>query len=162
MQRRVLSIYNLEELNDAAEYIISTAQFNFADFDDDGNYIAFDMYAEERSVWRDRWFEESRNHYLCFRHNEELHRISFADAVEMSLAEIKENYLKKHLRKLRNILRKDPAYLNGFVVSNDVPDSYLDDLLALRWKENLKLWAMQWDKKRNKPEGSADEERNEI
>ena len=25
-------------------------------------------------------------------------------------------------------------------VGDDVPDSFLDDLLALRWKENLKLW----------------------
>ena len=26
------------------------------------------------------------------------------------------------------------------VAGDDVPDSFWDDLLALRWKENLKLW----------------------
>ena len=36
----------------------------------------------------------------------------------------------------------------GITVSSEVPDSYLDDPLALRWRENLKLWTMQWEDKK--------------
>jgi len=152
MERKVLTIYDLEDLNYAAEYIISTAQFKFYEFDEDGNDIAFGMRPEEHYARLQEWIEESKNHYLCFRYNEELHQIGFYDALDMTLSEVKEKYLKDYLKKLRNILRKDPAWMNGVVVSANVPDSYLDDLLALRWLENLKLWAIQWDKSRERGE----------
>ena len=75
----------------------------------------------------------------------------------MPLDEIKEKYLKDVLPMMRGILRKDTsAFGDLFVVSDEVPDSYLDDLLALRWRENLKLWAMQWDKERQKCSGEKE------
>ena len=144
--RKPLTIYDLEKLNDAAEHIISTAQYNFSDYDDEGNYILYDT-AEVQNAKLEEWFNGKKSHYLCFRENEELHSISFSDALEMSLSEIKEKYLKEHMVKLCNMLRKDSANLNIVPVSDEVPDSYLEDLLALRWKENLKLWAIQWSKK---------------
>lgn len=144
MKKKLLTICDLEDLNNAAEYIISTAQFNFYQFDEDGKYIAFDMSSEERTVRLNEWIEKSKNHYLCFRHNKELQKITFDEALEMPLSEVKEIYLKDHLKTLRTILRYDTADMNGVVVSDDVPDSYLDDLLALRWRGNLVLWTMQW------------------
>ena len=142
MSKTKLTIYDLEALHDAAEHIISTAQFNFFQFDEDGNYIY--MSVEDRHALLEDWINASKNHYLCFRENNELHQINPYDAMEMSLAEIKEKYLKDYLKKLCMILRKDAADLNGVTVSDEVPDSYLEDMIALRWRGNLVLWAMQW------------------
>ena len=147
MKQTELNIYNLEQLNDAAEYIISSAQFTFPNFDDDGNYIVHIHSPEERHAYLTDWLSQSKTHYLCFRENEELHQLSFNDALEIPLSEVKEKYLKDYLRKLRNILRKGTMGL-GYVVSESVPDEYLDNLLALRWKENLKLWTIQWQHKK--------------
>lgn len=161
-QRKPLTIYDLEALTNAAEYIISTAQFNFIDYDDDGNYISYGAPQEERAARRKKWIAGMKTHYLCFRENEELHSIGFQDALEMPLFEIKEKYLKKHMTKLRNMLRKDSVDLNMAPVSDDVPDSYLEDLLAMTWKETLKLWAIQWDKGWNKMKVSEGNDEHEI
>ena len=67
----------------------------------------------------------------------------------MPLKEIKKEYLGQYMPMLRGILRKGTMEC-GVVPSEEIPDSYLDDLLALRWRENLKLWAMQWDQKENR------------
>lgn len=37
---------------------------------------------------------------------------------------------------------------------------FLDNLLALRWRENLKLWTIQWD--REKREGQEKEETDDC
>lgn len=44
-------------------------------------------------------------------------------------------------------MRKSAVEYGLTTVSSEVPDSYLDDLLALQWRENLKLWTMQWEDK---------------
>lgn len=150
-QRKPLTIYDLEALTDAAEYIISTAQFNFIDYDDDGNYIAYGMSREDRNAKREAWIAGMKTHYLCFRENEELRSIGFHNALHLPLSEIKEKYLKEHMAKLCNMLRKDSEDLNMAPISDDVPDSYLEDVLALAWKATLKLWAIQWDKDWNNP-----------
>ncbi len=144
-QENCLTIYDLEALSDSAEYIIITAQFNFCDYDDDGNYAVHGMSPEERFCRWEQWAEETKTHYLCFRENQEIHSISLQEALDMPLSVVKEKYLKKYMRKMCNMLRKDTIDLNNCPVSDDVPDSYLEDMLALRWKENLKLWAMQWE-----------------
>ena len=84
--------------------------------------------------------------YLNFPENEELHQISFGEALDMPLSVIRETYLKDVLTKARNILRKGTLQCGDYTISDEVPDSYLDDLLALRWRENLKLCAVQWKK----------------
>ena len=62
---------------------------------------------------------------------------------------------------MRGILRKDTsAFGDLFVVSDEVPDDYLDDLIALRWRENLKLWTIQWDKEKN--DGEDGRKRNRL
>ena len=38
-------------------------------------------------------------------------------------------------------MREDPRFDYQAVVTEEVVDDFLDDLLALRWKENLKLRA---------------------
>lgn len=75
----------------------------------------------------------------------------------MPLQEIKGEYLKDVLPVARGILRKDTSdFGDCFVVSDEVPDSYLDDLLALRWRENLKLWTMQWEREKKEKEDAND------
>lgn len=143
MNKTELNIYELEKLSDTAEYIISSAWYNFPNYDENGDFIAVFSSVEDRHTWMENWLSQAETHTLCFRYNQTLRELSFSDALEMSLSEVKEKYLKDHLTKLRNMFRKDSLDL-GYLVSADIPDSYLDDLLALRWKENLKLWTIQW------------------
>ena len=147
----VLTVWDLEDLHFVAEDVITGLRFNRYYFDDGGNYI---MDRIPKEAWHEIFEKErasAKTNYLNFLENEELHQITFHDAVHMPLDEIKEKYLKDILPVARGILRKDTsAFGDFFVVSDEVPDSYIDDLLALRWKENLKLWTMQWDKDKEK------------
>ena len=154
--KKVLTIHDLEDLSYAAEYVVSTAQFNFWEFDEDGNHL-WELPPEERTALQEEWYRGMKHHPLCFKYSEELRQISFADAIELTLDEVKKKYLKDHLKKLRSILRYDTGDMNGVVVSDEVTDNYLDTLLALRWRECLKFWAMQWKvsgKTQNEEKGS--------
>ena len=149
----VLTVWDLEDLHFVAEDVITGLRFNRYYFDDEGNYI---MDRIPKETWHEIFEKErasAKTNYLNFLENEELHQITFHDAVHMPLDEIKEKYLKDILPVARGILRKDTsAFGDFFVVSDEVPDRYIDDLLALRWRENLKLWTMQWDRDKEKPE----------
>lgn len=143
----VLNIWDQEELHNVAEDVIVGLRYLRYLFDDKGNDLTFQLSREERHLLLEKMIANEKTDYLNFDANEELHRLSFHDALYMPLDEIKEKYLKDVLLIARGILRKDTTsfgYLS--VVSDEVPDSYLDDLLALRWRENLKLWTIQWDK----------------
>lgn len=144
MKQKQLTVNDLEQLNDAAEYIVSSAQFLFPSYNDEGEYIGQISTNEERMCRIERWYLQASSHPLCFRQNEELRKITFHDALYMPLSEVKEKYLKDHMAKLRSILRKGTIE-QEFSVADSVPDDYLEDLLALRWKENLKLWTIQWE-----------------
>mgnify|MGYP003300748566 CR=1 FL=1 len=150
MRRKILTIYALEELNDVAEYIVSSLQFNGYQYDEQGNHIYTKWQKNGELEKRfEAWRAGAKANPLCFRENERLRTITFADALDMPLKEIKKEYLGQYMPMLRVILRKGTMEC-GVVPSEEIPDSYLDDLLALRWRENLKMWAMQWDQKENR------------
>lgn len=88
--------------------------------------------------------------YLDFYDNEELHEFTLESAKNISLKEIKEKYLSEFLPMARTICRTDPDRKYGMIISEDVDDEYLEDLLAFRWKENLKKHAKRWDKIRKR------------
>ena len=149
----ILTVWDLEELHFIAEDVITGLRYERFCFDSDGNYIMDKIPKETWPELIEKAHANARTDYLNFRENEELHRLTFHDAVRMLLDEIKEKYLKDVLPVTRGILRKDTsAFADCFVVSDEVPDSHLDDLLALRWRENLKLWTTQWDRDKEKPE----------
>lgn len=142
-----VTIWDQETLHALAEEVIIQLRYDDAKYDREGSYIPLSLSGEER----EKFLEEARRRmadtpagYLDFRaKEEELRQISLEDAVEMPLAVIKERYLGDHLQKARSILRRGTG--NFLIpVSEEVPDSYLEDLLALRWRENLKLWIVQW------------------
>ena len=144
MEKKLLTIWDQEDLHYAAEEVITYLRYYSYWYDDDGNCIVLDLPEKERRALGKKQIDDMHNSYLCFRENEELRQISFYDALYMPLETIKEKYLKDALKKARNVLRKASMDI-GYPVSDEVPDSYLDDLLALRWRENLKLWTMQWE-----------------
>lgn len=147
----VLSIWDQEDLHNVAEDVIVGLRYRRYYFDDEGNYIMHQLSEEERHAIYEKCDANAKNDYLNFHENKELYQISFHDALYMPLEEIKEKFLKDVLPVARGILRKDTmAFGCCFVISNEVPDSYLDDLLALRWRENLKIWTIQWDKEKGK------------
>lgn len=161
--RKVLSIWDQEELHYIAEELIIALRYDYFRYDDEGNYL-LDAYqsSEERTAALEQMLkmqdERSHTDSLNFGENEQLRGISLSQALEMPLETIKEKYLKDVLPKARGILRKG-SMLNIFpyAVSDELPDSFLDDLLALRWRENLKLWTMQWEQN----ESRCGEGRNE-
>lgn len=142
-----VTIWDQEGLHALAEEVIILLRYDDALYDEEGNYIPFTLPKEERVRFREEAavrMPEASAGYLDFRaKEEELRQITLGEAVEMPLSLIKEKYLGDHLKKARNILRKGTGNFR-FPVSDDIPDSYLDDLLALRWRENLKLWLVQW------------------
>lgn len=136
---------DLEELVDLAEEVLKTLQHMGELFDDQGNYIQWKCSAKERThlLWEQILNQDTN--YLCFRENDELRKITFQEALNMSLEKIEKQYLNDVLPIARGIMRKDSGGMHGVTVSDEIPDEYLDALLALKWKENLKLWTMQFD-----------------
>jgi len=144
---KILTIWDQEDLHYVAEKVIVDLRFRRYWYHDDGSWAFEGMGKEERSAamceadkkWKLFQYED----YLNFPDNPELHEVAFSEALHMPLETIKEKYLKDVLTKARNIMRKG-TMVYDYVVPEEVPDSYLDDLLALRWRENLKLWTIQW------------------
>lgn len=154
MIEKVLTVWNQEELHYVAEEVIVQLRYRSYSFDEKGNWIYDKLTEDERREGLER--QISTPGFLDFGENEALRRINFGEALYMPFSDIKESYLKDVLPKARSILRKGTLEY-GCVVSDEVSDSYLDDLLALRWRENLKLWTMQWDTAKRR-KGSEREE----
>lgn len=153
----VLSIWDQEELHNVAEDVIVGLRYRRYHFDGEGNYIMDKLPEKERHAIFEKCSANAKTDYLNFQENEELRQIGFSDALYMPLEEIREKYLKDVLPVARGILRNDTmAFGYLFVVSDEVPDSYLDDLLALRWRENLKIFAIQWDKDKEQADDRSD------
>lgn len=146
--QRALTIWDQEELHYVAEEVIVNLRYELYWYDDNGKRAFEGLRGEERTAALIRAAEEQDSlgdeDHLNFPENERLRQITFSEALEMPLTTIKEIYLKDVLPKARNIMRKGTMVFQ-YEVSEEIPDSYLDDLLALRWRENLKLWTMQWE-----------------
>lgn len=166
--RKILSVWDQEDLHYVVEELIIALRYDYFMYDDEGNYLPDACQSrKERTAALERMvkMQDERSHTdsLNFRENEELQKISFPEALEMPLETIKEKYLKDVLPKARGIMRKG-AMINiyPYAVSDELPDSFLDDLLALRWRENLKLWTMQWEsEKKRSGERRAEDEPDE-
>lgn len=156
MAPAVLTIWDQEDLHYNAEELLLYLRSHFYWYDAEGDNIFLGLPEEERDAALTEAFRRQEalgdRNYLDIPENHELRKITFFDAMHMPLEEIKEKYLKFFLPKARNMLRKGSPFYFG-VVSDEVPDSYLDDLLALRWRENLKLWTIRWDERREKKAG---------
>ena len=153
MRTKKLGLNDIEELNYLAEEVLVRLRYEFYQYDDEGN----DLYLligdetnktqmrEKRLKAMETWEKEKvhNNHPLEFRDNTELQKITFSEAMELSYDVIKEKYLKDFLPKMRGIMRKDTMCI-GFAAGDEISDEYLDNLLAHRYQENLKLWTMQW------------------
>ncbi len=144
---KVLTVWDQEEMHFIAEEVIVNLRHELYCYDDDGKRAFEGLRKEERAAAMYQAIKKQESlgseDYLNFPDNEILHRITFSEALEMPLTTIKETYLREVLPKARNIMRKGTMVFQ-YEVSEEIPDSYLDDLLTLRWRENLKLWAIQW------------------
>jgi len=146
--QRALTIWDQEELHYVAEEVIVRLRHELYWYDDNGKRAFEGLRGEERAAAMFQALEKQDQlgdeNYLNFPENERLRQITFSEALGMPLRTINETYLKDVLPKARNIMRKGTMVFQ-YEVSEEIPDSYLDDLLALRWRENLKLWTMQWE-----------------
>ena len=147
MKYKVLTLNDLEDLNFLAEDVLHELRFHPYMYTDDGDYNShYD--AKERMELQELLIDEVKQSRfpLEFRNNKMLEQISFEEAVHMSHQKIIENFLKDYLQKFRGVMRKGSFPLTPFVVSEEITDNYLDNLFALRYKENLKLWTLQYKK----------------
>ncbi len=146
--QRTLTVWDQEELHYIAEEVIVHLRHELYWYDDNGKRAFEGLRGEERSAALSQALEKQNQlgdkDYLDFPENERLRQITFSEALKIPLTTIKEKYLKDVLPKARNIMRKRSMVFQ-YEVSEEIPDSYLDDFLALRWRENLKLWTMQWE-----------------
>ena len=151
MESIIIGKDDIENLNYLAEEVLMQLRYEGYRYDDDGNdkfpYQEGNENTDARVVAMHTWMDSLKDdHPLEFRDNRKLQGISFGEALEMSYSEIKEKYLKDYLPMMRALMRNDKLCI-GYSVSDEVTDDFLDDLMALRWKENLKLWTMQWGHK---------------
>lgn len=149
----ILTRNDFEELNNLAEDVITSLRYTRFWFDEEGRNVGDYLSEEEISQRMIRMVENTEFDYLHFANNQELRKIPLQEAHSLSLKEIKEKYLKNDLKVARTIMRTNPRLDYWAVAGDDVPDSFLDELLALRWKENLKLWLTYFscsEEKKNK------------
>jgi len=118
----------IDDILENMEEVIVNLRHKLYSYDNDGNPAFTGLRKEERAAALIQAVEEQD---------------SLGDEDYLNFPE-KEKYLKNVLSKARNIMRKGTMVFL-YEVSAEIPDSYLDDLLALRWRENLKLWAIQWE-----------------
>jgi hypothetical protein len=142
MRVETLGLHDIDDLNYLAEEILIELRHNGFLYDEEGNKCHFTK--EELYSKNEEFIKNANENYLDFSDNETLKNISFSDALWMELCVIKEKYLKDILKKACRLIRKDTMH-NLMVVSDEVDDEYLNNLFALRWRENLKLWTMQWN-----------------
>ena len=147
MQKIILGLHDVDELNYLAEEVLQEVIYCGYKYDDDGNYIYSSILKEKTGTYEEI-FQNINNSYLEFKDNEVLKRISFSEAFEMKLSEIKVKYLKNILKKARGIMRKASLHIEMCML-DEIDDEYLDNLLAIRWRENLKLWTIHWSCKEN-------------
>jgi hypothetical protein len=159
MEVKSLGFHDIDDLNYLAEEVLLELRHNVYLYDEEGNGLRFLITSEERFSKLKEFQGEISNNYLEFKGNETLKNISFSDALWMELSVIKEKYLKDILKEARRMMRKD-SMLDFMIVSDEVDDEYLDNLLAIRWRENLKLWTMQWNFEENLAEKFIAEDEN--
>lgn len=141
-------ISSFEEINDLAEEVITTLKFDLFEYDQEGNLIKGIFESAEYGERMKDFYSHPEDNWLYFAENPNFRKYSFRDALDMSFADIKELYLKDILPIARAIMRKDPQWDYGRHVADNISDDVLDNFLILRWKENLKLWTAQWERKK--------------
>lgn len=146
---KTIVINGFEEINNLAEDVIVGLRFSRYQYDAEGKDGLCNLSADEVQAKIMYQVKNAEFDYLNFAENKELRSLSLFSAVYMPLQEIKEKYLYDILPMARGIMRNDPRLEHGVVVSDEVPDEVLDNFLALRWKENLKLWLVQMQKSNN-------------
>ena len=153
---RELTIYDFEELWYAATELVYQILMFGMFLDEDGNYVEYDE--ERAAAWLETRKTDPRFKYLNFRGCEELKQLTLADACELSANEILEKYLSATLPIYHKAMRNGNHILIGYRVSDDIPDTYLDQLFAMAWKADLKIWALQWTKEKSAREEDGNNE----
>ena len=143
-----MTIYDFEDLWYAATELVFQIFIYGTMIDDEGNYADYDE--EREKAWIETRNTDPRFKYLNFRECEELKHFTLSEACELSASEILEKYLYATLPIYHKAMRSGNHLLIGYRAADDIPDEYLDQLFAMAWKADLKMWALQWDKEREK------------
>lgn len=140
--KKFLTIYNLEELSFIASELVYRLYMNRFTIDNNGNYKEYDGNITN----------ESRFKYLNFKNCEELREISITEACDLSIDEIKEEYLSEIIPIARKSFREDNLLGLGMIAKSDIPDDFLDALFCIAWKNDLKIWSLNYEREREEEE----------
>ena len=143
MDKRVLTLTDIEELLWLSSELVWHLFMEGHSIDKDGNYIDYDEARVERFFKYDR-YNNPQFKYLNIRECKELQELSLAEVERLSVADIKSKYLYESLSMARKSYREDNVLLTGLIVSPEIPDDYLDALFCLAWKNDLKIWSIKW------------------
>lgn len=140
----IINLNHIWKLENFVEKVVVDMRSTGFLYTSTGDRISTDVCLGERQQSLEEHIENSKNDMFNFASNPLLSNISFEKAVGMSLEEIFDSFLTSDvLSKVRGILRKDSRNYYGMVVSDEISDDFLNQLIAIRWRENLKLWSMQ-------------------
>ena len=145
MNFKTLYIEDLEDLNYLAEEVLHDIRFHGYLYNDDGKDISDTCRCKPELLEEHMKLIENSQFPLEFRNNKELMKLSFEDAFELTHKQIIDKYLKPYLSKFRGMMRNGEHLRALMIVDESVSDEYLDNLFALRWKENLKLWCKYYE-----------------
>ena len=144
MERKVLGLYDIEDLlwlaSEQVWHLFMKRHF----IDDEGNFVGFqeDKIEEYKSEYVAPAF-----HCLDFKNCDELRKLSLLEVEELSVEEIKSRYLHDILPIARRSFREDHILLTGMVAGAEISDDYLDAIFCLAWKNDLKIWCIKWHEK---------------
>lgn len=142
--RQVIDLKNIWLLNDLVEQVVVDIRSTGFLYTEEGDSISHERIPEERAKLMEVHIADGKYDVFNFVDNPELKKFSFREALEMESEDILNKYItEKHLQKVRGILRKDPRLCYGMVVSEEIEDEILNQFILIRWKENLKIWALQ-------------------
>lgn len=145
MEQKVFQIYDVEDLWNMVSELVFALFMNGMMLDEEGNYVGYDE--QKAHIWE--YLQKNPQYeYLDFSNCGELQGITLQEATELTVQEIKARYLSATLPIARKVMRSNCLLVSYGVPDESISDDYLDALFALAWKEELKMWALQRDRKR--------------
>ena len=142
--RQVIGLKDIWELENLVEQVVVDMRAMGYLYTSDGDSISLELSVEDRCRMLDEHIASLSADVFNFVSNPTLTQITFKEAVEMEVEDIYQLYLSPEiLQKVRGILRKDPRLCYSQIVADEVTDEMLNQYIAVRWKENLKIWTLQ-------------------
>jgi hypothetical protein len=150
-RKKVLGLTDIELLLRLASELVCQLPRNAEFIDAEGNHLGYGVNRITRFSAREERRKNLQFRYLNIEECQELKELSFSDVEDLSVEDIKKQYLCASLPMARKAFREDHVAMTELVAGPEIPDDYLDAIFCLAWKKELQLWCLWWTQ--NKHEG---------